>query len=227
MSESPESPTDNGRHPALQFLQDNLALIGIVAVVIIAVAIVLFQQGPSEKKSAPVPSITATAGAATSAPSSSATPTATATASATQGPSGSTSSPSPAATAAPSPSATAAAAASEASRIVGDQPMAPEVQNWRPYAEKFSQAYGNTTGGKEAWLARLRPYVTDKLYEGFKTTDISRVTPGSFQTVNTLTEENAYSTFVARYSDRGPIEVLIQVQNDGSWKVNSTGPYKD
>lgn len=220
MSEAPETTTEsgpeNGLHPALQFLQKNLLLIGIVALVVIALAVVILK--PGSQVATPAPSITATAGAATPVPTK--TPSASATATAT--PTATKSPTAPAKTQAPTPTA----AATEAP-LIGDKPQSVDVKNWRPYAEKFSQAFANTTGGKEAWLARLRPLVTDDLYSGFKDTDMSRVTSRTFKTVNTLDEENAYSTFVAHYTDGQAIEGLIQVQNDGSWRVHKAAKHEE
>lgn len=222
MSEAPESTTEsgqeNGLHPALQFLQKNLLLIGVIALVVVALAVVILKPGTSPA-AAPAPSITATAGAATPAPTKapSASTSPTAEPATTKSPTAST--PATTQTAAPTPAATEAP-------LIGNNPQSVEVENWRPYAEKFAQAFANTTGGKEAWLARLRPLVTDSLYSGFKATDMSRVTSRTFKTVNTMDEENAYSTFVAVYADGSAIEGLIQVQNDGTWRVHKTAKHE-
>lgn len=212
---SPDSPsengTENGLQRALRFLQDNFILIGIAAVVVIAIFMVVVKPGSSSQAAAPTPSVTATAGAAkpASKPTSSATATATPTATATN-----TASAEPSA-ASDSPSATETEVP-----LVGAGPQNVEVQNWRRFAEKFGQAYGNTAGGKDAWLARMRPYITDSLYEGFSVTDISRVEKLTFSGVNKMVEENAYSTFTVNYKEKPEfIDGLIQVQNDGSWKV--------
>lgn len=211
MSESPE----DGRHPALKFLQENLILIGIIAVVVISLIVILVKQGVAEQAAAPGPSITATAGASAPKASSTAKPSTPSTASPTTKPStGASAAP----TAAPTPTQ---------APIIGTKNQSVTVQNWRTYAEKFATAYGNTAGGKAAWLARLRPLVTDDLYAGFKLTDISRVETLTFSSVNTMTEENAYAKFTANYTGKPEfIDGLIQVQNDGTWKVHKVAKHE-
>lgn len=50
--------------------------------------------------------------------------------------------------------------------------QAPEVKtDWRPVAEDFAKAYGNPEGGRDAWLARLKPLVNEETYQGFESTD--------------------------------------------------------
>lgn len=211
MSESPE----NNRHPALKFLQENAILIGIVAVVVVSLIVILVKQGAVEQAAAPArPAITATAGAAAPAASAPAKPSAPSTASATAKPSTGA-----------SPTSTAAPAPTEAP-IIGATDQSVSVQNWRTYAEKFATAYGNTAGGKAAWMARLRPLVTDDLYAGFQLTDISRVQALTFSSVNTTAEENAYAKFTANYTEKPKfIDGLIQVQNDGTWRVHKVAKH--
>jgi hypothetical protein len=212
MSEAPE----DSRHPALKFLLNNAVLIGIVAVVVISLIVILVKQGASaDQAAAPVPAVTATAAAASPKATASTKPSASASASAAPSTS---SAATPTAAASEKPSATPSPTEAP---LVGTTNQSVSVQNWRPFAEKFSAAYGNTAGGKAAWLARMRPLVTDDLYEGFKLADISRVQALTFTSVNTTVEENAYATFTANYSEKAKyIDGLIQVQNDGSWKVH-------
>jgi hypothetical protein len=214
--------SEKSLHPALQFVRDNFLLIGFVAVVVVSLLVIVLKQGPgAEQTAAPVPSITATAGAPA--------PKATAgkPSSRPSAPSATPTSTDPAAVPEASEEPTAAASATEAP-IVGTTNQSVELQNWRPYAEKFAAAYGNTSGGKSAWLARLRPLVTDDLYSGFKLTDISRVETLTFSGVNTMTEEDAYATFTANYTEKsGYIDGLAQVQGDGSWKIGKIAKHQN
>ena len=211
MSEAPEST----RHPALKFLQENFILIGIIAVVVISMIVIFAKQGIAEQSAAAVPAVTATAGAqSTKAPT--VKPSAPATASAAATP---TSGATPKPTASPKPTE---------APVIGTTNQSVAVQNWRTYAEKFATAYGNPAGGKAAWLARLRPLITDDLYAGLKQTDISRVATLTFSSVNTLTEENAYAKFTANYTEKPEfVDALIQVQNDGTWRVHKVSKHED
>ncbi len=54
----------------------------------------------------------------------------------------------------------------------GNNPQAPTANgDWEPTARAFAEAWANPEGGRDAWLARLRPLVDDTTYQGFERTN--------------------------------------------------------
>ncbi|MET4144038.1 hypothetical protein [Arthrobacter sp. UYCo732] len=207
-------------HPALQFLKDNAVVIGLVVVVAASVAFFAFTQNAPAAKS-PV-------GAVTPAPVATAQlETGTAT-SPSAGPSDQAGSPAPSDGTAgsqgggqPSPTPSASEPV-----VLGKEPQGVKAKEWRPYAKDFASAWVNTADGKEAWLSRLKPLVSDRLYAGYVTTDIRVIPAVTVDSVSMAEESLGFKTFVA-YSTAGPLlQGRVAVQADGSWLVDQVSPPK-
>lgn len=54
----------------------------------------------------------------------------------------------------------------------------PPGEAWHATARAFVTAYGTTTGGHRAWLARLQPLVSAEVYRGLQQTDLGRLPGG-------------------------------------------------
>lgn len=50
--------------------------------------------------------------------------------------------------------------------------QAPEMADWKDTVTPFMKAWSNPTVGKEKWLAGIKPYVSNELYENFKNADL-------------------------------------------------------
>jgi hypothetical protein len=97
-----------------------------------------------------------------------------------------------------------------------------------PAVTEFSKQWANPDGGHAAWLARLRPVITDDANDVLGSTAIEAVLPLEFEKV--VIEKNAaqlasnFYRFVASYKGCGEVlEGTAQPQPDGSWLVNTVG----
>jgi hypothetical protein len=209
-------------HPALQFLKDNIVVIGLVVVVAASVAFFAFSQASVQAKSAAEVNPTSLATAALDNSSSSASPSASAAPAASASASGTTDT--GAATAGAHNPTQPTATATSTAQIASANSKALTAQDWKPYAESFTKAWLNTSGGKEAWLGRLKPMVSAGLYAGFTKTDIATVPSATFQSVSLAEESKASKTFRAYASTGAILEGRVSIQVDGSWIVDQVGP---
>lgn len=204
-------------HPAVQYLKENIVVIGLVVIVAASVAFYLLTQGGPKPepagKAVPAPVATAALGPAATAPGSPVTP---------PGPAGSPGV-SAAAQATPAPSPTPTSTPAQGSG--GTQQQSVVAQDWRPPAAAFAKAWGNHEGGKDAWLARIKPLVAPSLFEGFTRTDLSKVPADTFDSVTMAEESPRFKTFRAYFRNTGHAFVgRVVIQTDGSWLVDQVGP---
>lgn len=210
-------------HPALQYLKDNIVVIGILVVLAVSIgAYAISQASASTPQSVPTPA----APEVTAVPLDTALP----------GPDARSPS-----TASPTPSSTRSAAGNAAR---GDAPVvgqasgptaAPQIvaggaqqavtaQNWRPTVEAFARAWANPEGGKDAWAGRLAPYSTPHLAATFAYTDIRNIPADKLASVSTIDEASGTVSFKAYYEDGGlRFQGLAIIKPDGSWLVDKVG----
>lgn len=108
---------------------------------------------------------------------------------------------------------------------VGDTQQAVVASDWSETADAFSEAWANPEGGKEAWLARLKPYLTPSLYKSFGYTDIRNIPTDTFVSNSPAEEGGGTMVFHALYEEGGNrFNGLLEIQNDGTWLVKTIGP---
>ncbi|GAA4033913.1 hypothetical protein GCM10023063_17220 [Arthrobacter methylotrophus] len=207
-------------HPAVQYLKDNIVVIGLIVVVAASLAFFAFTQAKTaEAKPAAAVNPTPIATAALDNPSS---PGATGTPGASAGPSAAAYS--QAVSTGPQNAIQPVPTATSTTNVASANSKSVTAKDWKVYAEAFTKAWMNTAGGKDAWLGRLKPMVSPDLYAGFTATDISTVPTTAFQNVSLAEESRASKTFRA-YSTNGPVlEGRVSIQVDGSWIVDQVGP---
>lgn len=209
-------------HPAVQYLKNNAVLIGLIVTVTASVGAFALSQGGdgAEPAAQSVPAVSATASIAGGGPGTSASPSAGPVASAgatapAEGPEAS----------APAAGGPGQASSSATPHIIGNGQQAVIEKDWKPYARDFATAWIDTSGGKEAWLKRLKPLVSAGLYEGLQATDIRTIPTDTFDAV-TLADSspglNVFRAFFVTHSEL--FEARAQIQPDGSWVIDQLAP---
>ena len=145
----------------------------------------------------------------------------------TPGATGTPSSPADA-SAAPSAPAGEGSAPTQTPVSMGFGPQVPDRGDWRAGAEAFAAAYANPAVGRDAWLAALKPHVTESTYLGLESTDISRVSQDEVKYVLLDDELDR----IARYriyfvGGSQTIAATSEIQDSGGWLVNSIIPAED
>lgn len=225
-------------HPVVGFIKENKVGVTVGSVLLIAAVIYSTTLGGGSAEPTAVPTVSSTAqlGPGTASPSASptATPRPTGTPSqssepeASQAPSEEPSATPPSEPAAVPEKETGAGNQTKAPEgtVVGNHDQTPGIKKWEGYAEDFAVAWADTSGGKDAWLKRLDPLITDELHDSFSYTDIRSLFDDTF--VNIVADEEdkaAYKIFTAKYEENGALfQGLITLQPDGSWKVDTIAP---
>ena len=105
--------------------------------------------------------------------------------------------------------------------MAGTHDQGVTMEEWRPTAEKFAAAWANPEGGKEAWLKRLKPVVTDQLYSSFEYTEPHNIYKDTLKRVVTMESLGYAYDFQGEYEKNGPLFLgRIVAQPDGSWLVD-------
>lgn len=108
-----------------------------------------------------------------------------------------------------------------------DGPQAPELGEWEPVVDAFAKEWANDTGGHAGWLKRMRPYITDELYEGFESTDpmwILNMDYDSFVESDLTRDKEVMARRVnLRYDgDKKPkTTIVVEIQDNGEWLVSA------
>ncbi|MCC3292824.1 hypothetical protein [Arthrobacter sp. zg-Y1110] len=211
MAESPQSPV-------LTFIKEKALIIAVVILIAAAaVYIGVTRTGDSDETATvqPTAAPTAVLGGGPEGPT--ASPTGSGSPEATEGAQDGTGGPD---VSTPQPSETP-----ELEIHVGNNQQAIEETDWRVNADAFSEAWANPEGGKEAWLKRLRPYVTDELYKSFGYTDIRNIPSDTLRSNSPMEEGGGTLSFQAIYADGGNrFNGLMQIQPDGTWLMSTIGP---
>lgn len=232
-----QETTDN---PVVGFIKENKVGVAIGSALLIAAVIYSSTLGGGSDEPTAVPTVSSTAqlGPGTASPSPSASPSASPRPTSTESQSSE-----PEATEAPSEGSGDAPTSKPTSKpkketgagnqtkgpdgtVVGNHQQTPDIQPWEDYAESFSIAWADTSGGKDAWLKRLDPYITDELHDSYTYTDIRALYDDTFVQITADEEDKAaYKIFTAEYEKNGRLfQGLITLQPDGSWKVDTTAP---
>lgn len=107
-----------------------------------------------------------------------------------------------------------------------DGPQAPQIGDWEPVVNSFAKEWANDTGGHDGWLKRMRPYITDDLYEGFESTDPMWIQSMEFRSADETTTFN--KDVAARRvdlffkgRDKPAATVVVAIQDNGEWLVSA------
>lgn len=97
----------------------------------------------------------------------------------------------------------------------------------QPVADEFAKQWANPEGGKEAWLARLRPLITDDAYAGFSYTGEENILPLKLIKVTIVKDPghlaSGFYRFIGTYEGCGDVILsTITPQPEGSWLVDTT-----
>lgn len=95
---------------------------------------------------------------------------------------------------------------------------------WQDAARRFGAAYTNTSGGRDAWLARLRPLVSPGLAEGFSNTDLALIPNGRLVDVTKLDEAPDGIRARLDYNTNADADITIATDNTGTWVVTTIIP---
>ena len=109
-----------------------------------------------------------------------------------------------------------------------NNPSKGPATTWQVTAERFADAWVDTTGGHDAWLDRLQPYTLQPLHEGFAYTDLRALPSGRFVELGRHKPLAADTpTFIteAHYAGDEPttVEIVMAKTADG-WRVTDVRP---
>ncbi|MEN3121228.1 hypothetical protein [Janibacter sp. LM] len=104
----------------------------------------------------------------------------------------------------------------------GDEP-------WQRTARSFINRYPNTQGGKSAWLARLRPVVSDDLHRSLQTVHLANIPSGTFEPgqVQQTAEVGGVMRFPLRGGDVAAVDVSVSTSDQGRLRVTGFEPVTD
>lgn len=201
----------------LAFIKDKAAVLVIAVLIVIGAVYIGITRTGGDEEAAPQPTAAPTAVLGGGPDSPEPSPTGSGSPGDSAGPDTGTQ---PSETAVPAPET-----GSEVQIRVGDAQQAVEAADWSGTADAFSAAWANPEGGKDAWLARLKPYLTPSLYASFGYTDIRNIPTDTFVSTSPGEEGGGTMVFHALYKDGGNLfDGLLEIQNDGTWLVKTIGP---
>lgn len=121
--------------------------------------------------------------------------------------------------------ATAAGAQPRTTVTVGTAAQAPSIKDWRPVAEAFTKAFLNPSVGKDAWLAAIKPYCTQALYDEYKASDITRIPQDTLRYVSELRNDERTYIFAPQVtSGKNLFTATANIQDStGTWLVGHVG----
>lgn len=215
-------------HPVLQYLKDNIVVIGIIAVLALSIGFYAVSQASAKTQDATpapaAPEVTAVPLDSTLAsPGANASPTATA-----AGTPASTATPYPTSNPARGDSPVVGSTAGPTAApefVAGGAQQAVTAQDWRPAVEAFAAAWANPEGGKDAWLARMTPHATPALASSLGYSDIRNIPADKLSSVSTIDKASGTVSFKAYYDDGGlRFQGIAVLQTNGSWLVDKVAP---
>lgn len=98
---------------------------------------------------------------------------------------------------------------------------------WQKIAQSFISRYDSTKEGQRAWLKRLRPVVSDDVYEGLKSVHLENLPTGSFGTGEVVSRAEVGGTvrFPLRGGSIGGVDVTVSVADEGTLRVTGFIPF--
>lgn len=127
----------------------------------------------------------------------------------------------------PTPSATPSGTPAPSSTpqptvITNDAPQAPVLPDATKFVNDFMAAWSKPGVGKEAWLAAIRPYVTDSLYAEYENIDIANVPASTVGSIYRTQSDGEGETWRATLPDKD-YAVIIHLAPQfpaTEWKVD-------
>lgn len=97
---------------------------------------------------------------------------------------------------------------------------------WEKTAQSFIGRYDNIKGGRSAWLKRLRPVVSDDVYEGLRSVQLERLPTGSFAAGEVVSRAEVGGTvrFPLSGGSIGGVDVTVSVSDEGPMRVTGFVP---
>lgn len=97
---------------------------------------------------------------------------------------------------------------------------------WQAVARSFISRYGNEKGGRAAWLKRLRPVVSQDMWETLHTVRLANLPTGTFGAGEALSSAEVGGTmrFPLRGGELGGADVTVSVTDDGLLRVTRIVP---
>lgn len=175
-----------------EFVKNNLKMVILLGVV--ALCVIFFLVSPMlSVKQAPIDNVPTDTSNAVSTP-----PSADPTSTATTAPPIST----------PEPTVPAGAT------FTPSENQAPVIPDSQPVANAFSKAYLNTKGGKDAWLAGMRPYASDLLYGKLENLTVDIIPVGNVNTVSLRRDDIHGATYDVTMDDANKTRFVVHVSYD-------------
>jgi hypothetical protein len=101
-----------------------------------------------------------------------------------------------------------------------------------PVVNEFAKQEPNLAGGKDAWLARLRPVIGDDMYAGLQDADFTRIPSMTVESVKIWKDPeillSGFYRFDVYYTGCGlAMQGTVEAQPEGSWLVNTASGNPD
>lgn len=139
-------------------------------------------------------------------------------------PAASTPAPSPTPSAAsPTPSATPTPTPTSSRGTDAAQGSEDEHQAQADAALAFTRAWLDTSGGKAAWLKRLRPLSSQRLYQGFTYTDLANLPDDGVAGAESMQGGTYAATVVVRLASGDAVKVGV-ISTGQRWVVDDIEP---
>lgn len=102
----------------------------------------------------------------------------------------------------------------------------PSDAQWQAVARSFIGRYFNQKGGRAPWLKRLRPVVSQDLWENLHTVQLANLPTGTFDGGEVLSRAEVGGTmrFPLRGGEIGGADVTVSVTDEGSLRVTGFVP---
>lgn len=92
--------------------------------------------------------------------------------------------------------------------------QAPVMPDSQPTVEQFAKAYLNNTHGQAAWLAGMRPLVTDRLYGELEKINVDITPKGSLNTVSLSRDDLHGATYQVAANDENQTNFIVHTSYD-------------
>ena len=118
-----------------------------------------------------------------------------------------------------SPSASEGSASKSPTLSADGKKQDVTLGDWRPTARGFAEAWANPDGGKDAWLGRMKPMLTDEMYNRFKNTNENQIEDLNYEGLSVYSEnENEEIIDISYEGQRDYMRIALTPAGE-DWKV--------